>query len=113
MTVTIATANGIFETLIEDMSQKRLFASQFLFALREKWFSSHEFPAGTPISDKKYKYLRSKYKNSFYSFNNQLDYSWAHYFIELETIKSNINKFLTNLLIASFSKKLDYKNAHE
>ncbi len=69
-TVTTATANGTPETPTEDMPQKKLFASESLLALREEWFSSHEFPAGIPISDKKYKHSGSKYKNSFYPFND-------------------------------------------
>ena len=56
-------------------------------------------------------HLRSKYKNNFYPCKDQLDYSLAHYFAELETTKGNMNKFLTDLLIAFFIEKLFYKNA--
>ncbi len=112
-TVTTATANGIPETPTEDTSQKELFASESLLALREEQFSSHEFSAGTPISDKKYKHPRSKYKNSFYPFNDQLDYCLAHYFAESETTKGNVNKFLTDPLIVPLTKKLSYKNVDE
>ncbi len=80
ITVTTATANGTSETPTKDTPQKGLFASESLLALREKWFSSYKFPTGTLISNKKYKHPGSKYKNSFYSFNDQLDYSLAHYF---------------------------------
>ncbi len=82
-------------------------------ALREKWFSSHKFPAGTPILDKKYKHLGSKHKNSFYPFNDQLDYGLAHYFAESETSKGNVNRFLTNPLITPLTEKLSSKNADE
>ena len=34
----------------------------------------------------------------------------AHYFAESKTTKGNVNKFLFDLLIASFTKKLSYKN---
>ena len=95
------------------MPWERLFASEFLSALREKWFNSHKFPAGTPISDKKYKHLESKYQNSFYHFNDQLNYGLAHYFAESETTKSDINKFLTDLLIALLIKRLSYKNPNK
>ena len=110
-TVTIITANGTFETPTKDTPQKELLASESLFALREEWFSIHEFSADILISDKKYKYLRSKYKNSFYLFNDQLDYGIAHYFADSETTKGNMNKFLTDPLIALLTKKLSYKNA--
>ena len=51
--------------------------------------------------------------NSFYSFNDQLDHGLAHYFADSETIKGNVNKFLTDVLMISFFKKLSYKNADE
>lgn len=70
----IATTNNIFKTPTEDIPQKKLFRSAFLLALREEWFSSYEFSADTPISNKKYKHLISKHKNSFYFINNQLDF---------------------------------------
>ena len=64
--ITNITANDTFKMLTEDILQKRLFASESLLVLREKWFSSHKFFASTPILDKKYKHPRFKYKNSFY-----------------------------------------------
>ena len=112
-TVITATANGTLKTPIKDTPRKGLFASESLLALREKWFNSHKFPADTFISDKKYKHPRSKHKNSFYPFNDQFDYGLAHYFTDSETTKGNINKFWTDLLMASFTKKLSYKNADE
>ncbi len=81
--------------------------------LREKWFSSHEFFVGTIISNKKYQYLRLKYKSSFYFFNNKLDYNLAHYFVESEMTKGNVIKFLTDLLMTIFIKKLFYKDTDE
>ncbi len=112
-TVTIAIANGTPETPTDDKPRKGLFASEFLSVMREEWFCSHEFPTGTPISDKKYKHPRSKHKNRFYPFNDQLDYGLAHYFAESETIKGNVNKFLTDPLMAPLTEKLSYKNADE
>lgn len=110
-TITITTVNSIFQMPTEDISQKKLFVSESLLALKKEWFSSHKFFASTSISKKKYKYPRSKYKNSFYFFNNQLSYDLAYYFAESETTKGNMNKFLIDLLMASFTKKLLYKNA--
>ncbi len=112
-TVTIATVNGIPEIPTEDTLWKKPFASEFLLVLKEEWFSSHEFLASTPISDKKYKHPRSKYKDSLYLFNDQFDYNLAYYFAESETTKSNMNKFLTDFLMVSFIKNLSYKNANE
>ena len=109
--ITTTTANGTFEILTKDMPWRNLFASEFLLALREEWFSSHEFSAITIISDIKYNHPRLQYKNCFYSFNNQLDYSLAHYFLELKTTKSNIDQFLTNPLMVFLIIKLSYKNA--
>lgn len=110
-TVTNATANGIFKRLTENTPQTRLFVSKSLSMLREKWFNSHEFPVAIPISHKKFKYPRSKHKISFFSFNNQLDYDLAHYFVQSETTKCNLNKFSTNLLMTSLTEKLSLKNA--
>lgn len=92
----IATTNDSFEMLTKDTPQKELLASEFLSTLREKQFSSHEFPASTFISNKKYKYSGSKYKSIFYFFNDHFDYTLAYYFAELETTKGNVNKFSTD-----------------
>ena len=112
-TVITTTVNGTFETLTEDTPWKRLFASKSLLALRDEWLSSYKFSTGTPISDKEYKHPKFKHKNSFYPFNNQLDYSLAQYFAKLETTKNNINEILTDLLMAPLTKKLSYKNVNK
>lgn len=67
----------------------------------------------TPISNQRYKYLRLKYKNTFYSFKDQLEYFLAHYFAKSEITKGNVNKFLTDPLIAPLTEKLSYKNANK
>ncbi len=69
------------------MPRKGLFASESFLVLKEKWFNCHDFPTSIPISDKKYKYPRSKYKNSFYLFNNQFDYNLALYLAESELLR--------------------------
>lgn len=93
------------------MPWKRLLASEFSSTLREEWFSSHELPASILISNQRYKHPGSKQKSLFYIFNNLLDYVLAHYFAKSKTIKGNVNKFPTNLLMTSLIKKLLYKNA--
>lgn len=103
--------NGNPKMPIKDISQKRLFLSKFLLVLKKKWFNSHEFLVSTFMSDMKYRYPKSKYKSNFYSFNNQLDYALTYYFTKLETIKKNVNKFLINSFIISFTKNMFYKNA--
>lgn len=71
---------------------------------------SYEFTISTLKLDKKYKYLRSKQKKTFYLFYNLLDYALAYKFVESKTTNNNINKFLTNLFMALFIKKLLDKN---
>ena len=107
----IATTNGIPDIPTKDMSWKRLLASEFSSMLSKEQFSSYEFSTDTWISDIIYKHPRSKHKSSFYPFNEQLDYALVYYFVELETTKGNVNKFLINPLIAPLTKKLSYKNA--
>ena len=51
-----AMANSIANMPTKDKSWKRLLASEFLLALREEWFSSYEFFAGTQVLDIKYKH---------------------------------------------------------
>lgn len=78
------------------------------------WFTIYKFLTSIFILlDIKYKYSRLQYKNIFYLFNDKLNYILAYYFIKLKIIKDNINKFLINLLIALFTKKLFYKNINE
>lgn len=103
------TANGTFNMSTKDTSWKRLLMSEFLSALREKWFSSHEFPTSIWISNIKYRHSGWKHKSSFYSFNDQLDHTLTHYFPESKTTKDNVNKFWTDPLMAPFTKKLFYK----
>ena len=90
-----------------------LLASESSSSLREEWFTGKEFPAGTPVSDIKYNHPGLKHQNSFYPFNDQLDYALAHYFAESEMTKGNVNKFLSDPLITLLTKKLSYKNADE
>ncbi len=82
-------------------------------SLKEVRFSDQEFAAGTPISNIKYNHLGFQNDNSFYPFHNQLNYGLAKYFAESKTTKSNVNKFLSDLLIASLTEKLSYRNADE
>ena len=94
-------------------SRDGLLASKFLSLLRKEWFTGKEFPAGTPVSDIKYNHPGLKHQNSFYPFNDQLDYALAHYFAKSETTKGNVNKFLSDPLMTPLTKKLSYKNADE
>ena len=43
--------------------------------------------------------------------NDQLDHALANYFAESQTTKSNVNRFLSNLLMAPLTEKLSYQNA--
>ena len=97
----------------ERTSWDGLFASESLSLLRKDWFTRNKFSAGTLVSDMKYNHPRLKHQNSFYPFNDQLDYALAHYFAESETTKGNVNKFLSDPLMTPLTKKLSYKNADE
>ena len=57
--------------------------------------------------------LESRSSNLFYLFNAQLDYVLVYYFIELETAKRNIDKFLSNSFMNPITKKLSYRNVNE
>lgn len=70
--------------------------------------NEYKFPTGIHILNTKYKYPGTKNNNLFYCFNEQLDYILAHYCIESESIKRNIDKFLSNLLMKPITKKLSY-----
>ena len=102
---------SIRDMLPRHTSQNGFLESELSSFLREIRFSKQEFPAGTPVSDIKYDYPGSQNNNSFYPFNDQLDYVLAHYFIESETTKGNIDRFLSDPLISLLMKKLFYGNA--
>ena len=91
----------------------RLLASESSSSLREEWFTRKEFPIGILVSNIKYNHLGLKYQNNFYPFNNQLNYTLAHYFAKSETTKGNVNKFLSDPLMTLLIKKLSYKNFDE
>ena len=91
--------------------QDELLGSELSSSLKEVRFSEQEFSADTLVSNINYDYLRSQNNNLFYLFHNQLDYPLAHNFAESDIIKSKVNKSLSNLLIAPFTKKLFYQNA--
>ena len=93
--------------------QDGLFGSESSSSLREVRFSEQEFPTGTPVSNIKYDHPGSQNDNLFYPFYNQLDYALAYYFAEFETTKGNVDKFLSDPLIAPLTKKLSYRNADE
>ena len=90
-----------------------LLASKSLSLLREEWFTGNTFPASIPVPDIKYNHLGLKHQNSFYPFNDQLDYALAHYSAKSETAKGNVNKFLFDSLITPLTKKLSYNNANK
>ena len=88
--------------------QDSLLGSQSSSSLREVRFSEQEFLIGTLVSNIKYDHPRSQNDNLFYLFHNQLDYILAHFFAESETIKDNVDKFFSDLLMAPLTEKLCY-----
>lgn len=88
--------------------QNRFLANELLSSLRKIKFNEQEFSIGKFVSDIKYHYLDSQNNNSFYSFNDQLDYALANYFAKSKTTKGNVDRFLSNILITPFIAKLSY-----
>ena len=105
------TKSRVKEGLSRYTPQKRLLVSESSLSLKEIRYSEQEFPADKLISNIQYHYLSSQNNNLFYLFNDQVDYALFTYFIRSETIKSNVNRFLTNRLIVFFTKKSFYWNA--
>ncbi len=96
--------------LSEYISQDGLLVSELLSSLKEVRFTEKEFSASIPILDIKYPHSGSQKKNSFHLFNNQLNYILTTYFAESEPTKGNVDRFLSNLLIAPLTEKLSYQN---
>lgn len=101
------------DSLSKRTPQNRLLANESLSSLREVKFNKQEFLASKPILEVKYHHPSFRNNNLFDLFNNQPEYVLANYFTESETIKSNIDKFLSNLLMALLTKKLSYQNANK
>ncbi len=97
--------------LSERTPQAGLLGSKSSSSLREVRFSDQEFAAGTPVSNIKYNHPGFQNNNPFYLFHDQLDYGLAKYFAESETTKSNVDKFLSEPLMAPLTEKLSYRNA--
>ncbi len=93
--------------------QARVLGSKSSSFLSEIKFSDQEFSAGTTVSNIKYNHPRFQNNNSFYPFYDRLDHGLAKYFVESKTTKSNVDKFLSELLMASLTEKLFYRNADE
>ncbi len=92
-------------------SQDGFLASESSSSLREVRFSEQEFPAGISVSDIKNYHPGSQNDNPFHPFNDQLDYALTTYFAESETTKGNVDRFLSNPLMAPLTEKLSYRNA--
>lgn len=104
---------SIEDTLPKDTPWKGLLSSKFLSVLRKKRLNSNEFTACIPKSNMKYKYLKLKYMNTFYVFIDWVGYTLTYYFAKSEIIRSNINTFLTYLLMAHLIERFSYKNANQ
>ncbi len=90
--------------------QTRLLGSESSSFLREIRFSDQEFAADTLISNFKYNHPEFQNNNPFYPFHDKLDYRLSKYFAESETTKNNIDKFLSDPLMAPLTEKLSYQN---
>lgn len=92
--------------------QNRL-PSELSLNLKEVMFSKSELLVDTPILNTRYLHSGSQSSNFLYPFNDRLDYALTHYFARSETIKPNIDKFLSNPLMKLITKKLSYRNIDE
>lgn len=88
--------------------QDKLLANKLTSSLKEVRFSEQEFPTGKPVSNIKYHHQESQNNNLFYLFNDQLDYALAYYFVDSETKKGNVDKFLFDPLMSPITEKLSY-----
>ena len=105
------TRSCIRDSLLTHIPQAELFKSELLSFLRKIRFNDQQFATGTPLSNIKYNHFGFQNNNLFYFFYDQLDYGLAKYFVRSETMKSNINKFLSRPLMAPLIEKLFYQNA--
>ena len=96
--------------LSEYTPQAGLLASELSSSLRQVTSSKQDFPAGKPVSNIKYYYRGSKNNNLFYPFNDQLDYALANYFPDFESTKSNVDRFLPDLLMVPLTENLSFQN---
>ena len=96
--------------LSRQTSQTGLLEYKLSSSLREVRFSDQEFAAGIPISNIKYNNPKFQNNNFFYLFHDQLDYGLAKYSAESKITKSNVDKFLSELLMAPLIEKLSYQN---
>lgn len=94
--------------MLKYTSQNELYISKSSSSLKEVNFGEQKFLTSKSISNIKYYYTSFQNNNLFYLFNNQLDYILTNHFAEFETTKNNIDRFLSNALMALFTKKLFY-----
>ena len=104
------TGNCPRDGLSRRILQDELLAKESSSSLTEVRFSKQEFSASKLVSNIKYYHPDSSNNNLFHPFNDKLDYALATYFAEFKTNKGNVNRFLSDSLMASFTKKLSYQN---
>ena len=108
---TLDTESHVRNGLSKHTPQGWLPANKSSSFLREVRFSKQKFSAGKPILDIKYCHPGPQDNNLFYPFNAQLEYALANYFAKFETTKRNVDRFLSDALMAPFTEKLSYQNA--
>lgn len=98
------------DSLTEYTFQAEFLASELSLSLKEMRFCKQKFFANKFVLNIKYYHLGFQKNNLFHLFNNQLDYTLANNFTESEITKSNVDRFLFNLLMVLFTEKLSYRN---
>ena len=96
--------------LLDRIPQDGLLVSESSSFLREVWFDKQKYLAATLVSDINYNQLKPQNNNTFYPFNNRLDYALAHYFADSDTTKGNVDRFLFDPFMAPLIKKIFYQN---
>ena len=102
------TRNCIRNGLSKCTPQAGLLESKLLSFLREIRLGDQKFAAGTSISNIKYNYPGFQNDNSFYPLHDQRNNGLAKYLIKSKTIKSKMDKFLFEPLIAPLTEMLSY-----
>lgn len=94
--------------LLRRTFQNKLLASELSLFFGEVKFNKQQFSVSKHVSDIKYHYSGFQNNNSFYLFNNQLNYALANCFAESKITKNNVDRFSSNLLIVLLTEKLSY-----
>lgn len=101
------------KVLSERISPAGLPGNESSSSLRKIMFSDQESVTSTLLSNIKYNHIKFQNNNLFYLFHDQLAYRLAKYFARSRTMKSNMDKFVSEQLMTLLTEKLYYQNVDE